>query len=47
MARWLVFAEYGGEGFEVEVQDPDLETEQDVVESFLEFVQIWVEKVDE
>lgn len=47
MARWIVYAEYGGEGFEAEVQDPDLETEQDVIADVLEFIQIWAEKVEE
>jgi hypothetical protein len=46
MAKWTVFAEYGGESFEVEVQDPDLETEDQVIADVLEFIQVWATKVD-
>jgi hypothetical protein len=45
MARWIVYAQYGGETFEAEVADPDLETEEQVIADGLEFIQVWVEKV--
>lgn len=47
MARWIVSAEYGGEGLEVEVQDPDLETEAQVIADVLEYIQVWVRKVED
>jgi hypothetical protein len=47
MSRWIVFAEYGGEGFEVEVQDPELETEGQVVADVLEYIQIWAREVED
>ena len=47
MARWIVSAEYGGEGLEVEVQDPDLETEGHVIADVLEYIQVWARKVED
>ena len=47
MARWVVYAEYGFESFEAEVSDDDLVTEKDVIQDFLDNVQVWAEKIDE
>ena len=47
MTRWIVYAEYGGESLEVEVQDPDLETEGQVIDDVLEHIQVWVRKVED
>ena len=47
MARWTVYAEYGFESFEAEVSDEDLETEEDVIQDFLENVQVWATKIEE
>jgi hypothetical protein len=47
MARWIVYAEYGGDSLEVEVQDPDLETEGQVIADVLEYIQVWVRKVED
>jgi hypothetical protein len=47
MARWTVWAEYGGESFVAEVQDPDLETEEEVIADVLEFIEVWAEKIGE
>ena len=47
MARWAVYAEYGGECFEAEVSNPDLKTKKQAVADVLEFIKISVTKVDE
>ena len=47
MARWIVYAEYSGESIEVEVQDPDLETEGQVIDDVLDSIQIWARKVED
>lgn len=47
MARWAVYAEYAGESLEVEIDNPELETEDQVCMDVLEFIQVWCIKVEE
>lgn len=47
MARWTVYCEYGSDSLETEVDDDDLETEEEVIADFLDYIHIWATKVEE